>query len=118
VLAGVSSEDLRRLRRVAGPLPEGIPSEGEYIRIYSQRRGIHPPDAQQWAFHRALALFRLAGILAGVYTRSLQGNASAGNARRISLPGVVGRIADLALELAAAPHTSPPLSIGFREQVR
>ncbi|MEE9375984.1 MAG: phosphotransferase [Rhizobiaceae bacterium] len=52
----------------------GIPTEEEYVASYCQRRGIEA--ITNWPFYIAFSLFKLTGILQGVYKRSLDGNAS------------------------------------------
>lgn len=51
----------------------GIPSEAEYLALYSERSGI---AVDNWTFCLSFSFFRLAAILQGVYKRSLDGNAS------------------------------------------
>jgi aminoglycoside phosphotransferase (APT) family kinase protein len=47
-----------------------------------------------WSFYLAFGFFRLAGIAQGVYKRSLQGNASADNAKEIgAVVPILGKIA-------------------------
>jgi aminoglycoside phosphotransferase (APT) family kinase protein len=47
-----------------------------------------------WSFYLAFGFFRLAGIAQGVYKRSLQGNASADNAKDIgAIVPILGKIA-------------------------
>ena len=94
--------ELTALRGLPSPLPEGIPTEGEYVQAYCNRRGLAPPTPATWAFFCALSLFRAASILAGVHTRALQGNASASNAATVGAPKVVERLAGKALALVAA----------------
>jgi aminoglycoside phosphotransferase (APT) family kinase protein len=55
--------------------PDGIPSESEYVAAYEAATG-RRIGAAEWRFAVAFALFRLAAICAGVYRRSLEGNAS------------------------------------------
>jgi aminoglycoside phosphotransferase (APT) family kinase protein len=59
----------------------GIPSEKEYMRSYCQKMEIE--KIPNWPFYLAFGFFRLAGIAQGVYKRSLQGNASADNAKEL-----------------------------------
>ena len=59
----------------------GIPSEKEYTRSYCQKMEIE--KIPNWPFYLAFGFFRLAGIAQGVYKRSLQGNASADNAKEL-----------------------------------
>ncbi|KJE90221.1 acyl-Coenzyme A dehydrogenase [Capsaspora owczarzaki ATCC 30864] len=84
-----------------GRLSGGIPSENDYTRLYCQARRAAFP-VPQWNFFVAFAFFRSAAILQGVYARSLQGNASAENAKQVGL-GVM-MAAQKGLELA---HRAP-----------
>lgn len=52
----------------------GIPGEAEYIRRYCERTGRERID--HWNFYLAYNLFRIAGILQGVYKRATEGLAS------------------------------------------
>ncbi len=62
-------------------VPEGIPSEADYIAAYCRRTGREGiPD---WRFYLAFSLFRSAAIGQGVYKRGLEGNAS--NARALEV---------------------------------
>ncbi len=76
----------------------GIPSEGEYLESYLESISSHSANAmgcvsrqgvsvdsttgapQHWPYYVAVACFRAAAILQGVYKRSQLGNASAENA--------------------------------------
>ena len=70
----------------------GIPTEKEYIENYCQKMNIDSID--NWSFYLAFGFFRLAGIAQGVYKRSLQGNASADNAKEIgAVVPILGKIA-------------------------
>ena len=51
----------------------GIPSEADYVRLYSERSGI---AVDNWSFCLSFSFFRLAAILQGVFKRALDGNAS------------------------------------------
>ena len=53
------------------------------MRVYSEARGIPPPDATTYGFCLALSLFRMAAILAGVGARAAQGNASSKTAEQV-----------------------------------
>merc|ERR1712085_162249 len=55
---------------------EGIPSEMNYIAEYCQRRGIPTISSTEWAFWKALTVFRLGAINHGVYTRGVAGTAA------------------------------------------
>jgi aminoglycoside phosphotransferase (APT) family kinase protein len=57
-----------------GAATEGIPSEAEYLRAYSERTGRVP--GADWTFYLVLSLFRMAAIVQGVYARALKGNAA------------------------------------------
>lgn len=62
-------------------IPQGIPSLAEYLADYcssSQK----PWPAAVWKFYVAFSLFRGASIFAGIYSRWIMGNASAGERAR------------------------------------
>lgn len=52
----------------------GIPSEAEHVQLYGEIAGRCGTD--DWDFHLAFSLFRVAAISQGVYRRGLDGNAS------------------------------------------
>ncbi len=56
----------------------GIPSEAELVSAYCDAVGRAAPT--DWPYFLAFVLFRMGSILQGVYKRSLQGNASSGQA--------------------------------------
>eukprot|EP01130_Rhizamoeba_saxonica_P005850 TRINITY_DN2314_c0_g2_i2.p1 TRINITY_DN2314_c0_g2~~TRINITY_DN2314_c0_g2_i2.p1 ORF type:complete len:356 (+),score=78.40 TRINITY_DN2314_c0_g2_i2:38-1105(+) len=62
----------------SGGLPDGIPTEDEYIEKYCKEAGI-PPIENFW-YYVAFSLFRGASILQGVAKRAQQGNASSSRA--------------------------------------
>ncbi|KAF5738731.1 hypothetical protein HS088_TW13G01632 [Tripterygium wilfordii] len=64
-------------------IPEGIPSQAEFIAEYCSAAGKAWPAAE-WKFYVAFALFRGASILAGIHSRWLMGNASGGERARYS----------------------------------
>jgi aminoglycoside phosphotransferase (APT) family kinase protein len=66
------------------PLPEGIPSEEEYLRSYSRRTG-RPVDQSDYEFCVVYSMFRLAAILQGILKRSLDGTASSAQALETGL---------------------------------
>ena len=70
----------------------GIPSEEDYVSNYCSKMGIK--NIPNWSFYLAFGFFRLAGIAQGVYKRSIQGNASADNAKELgaAVP-ILGKIA-------------------------
>ncbi|DBA81262.1 TPA: hypothetical protein ACH3X2_006887 [Trebouxia sp. C0005] len=91
--------DKTGVRGLPRPLPEGIPTESEYIQMYCQARGIGVPDPTTYAFCQALSMFRIAAILAGVGARAQQGNASSKHAAQVGAPEVVAGIAQRALHV-------------------
>jgi aminoglycoside phosphotransferase (APT) family kinase protein len=52
----------------------GIPSQEEVLASYAQATG--RPGIPHWSFYLALAFFRIAAIVQGVYARGLAGNAA------------------------------------------
>ncbi|XP_068662820.1 probable acyl-CoA dehydrogenase IBR3 [Aristolochia californica] len=58
-------------------IPDGIPSQAEYLAEYCISTG-KPWPAANWKFYIAFSLFRVASIMAGVYRRWVMGNASGG----------------------------------------
>eukprot|EP00210_Caulerpa_lentillifera_P008134 g7768.t1 len=82
------------------PLVEGIPSEEEFVSMYALLRKITIPSSQDWAFYKALALFRLASICEGVGARAIQGNASSIQAREVGSPENVNQLAKQGLNIA------------------
>jgi aminoglycoside phosphotransferase (APT) family kinase protein len=65
------------------PMPEGIPSEANYVARYAQRTGRTDLEALQahWNFYLAYNLFRIAAILQGIAKRVVDGTASNAQAR-------------------------------------
>ncbi|GAX77668.1 hypothetical protein CEUSTIGMA_g5111.t1 [Chlamydomonas eustigma] len=82
-------------------LPEGVPSEKEYVAMYCKHAGVSPPSDQDWAFYLALSLFRLLSILAGVQARSKQGNASSASAASVASNSVLKSLAEAAQGIVA-----------------
>lgn len=89
---------------VAGPgiagldhAAEGLPAEVHLIETYSSASGIAPPN--DLAFYLALAFFRLAAIVQGVYARALQGNASSASA--VEMEPRVATLAEAGLVVVA-----------------
>lgn len=62
-----------------GMVPDGIPSESEYVAHYCANTGRTITEAD-WRFYMAFSLFRLAAISAGIYMRGKSGSASSANA--------------------------------------
>jgi len=52
----------------------GIPSEAEVLAAYARASG--RAEIPHWGFYKALAFFRIAAIVQGVYARGLAGNAA------------------------------------------
>jgi aminoglycoside phosphotransferase (APT) family kinase protein len=77
----------------------GIPTENEMVDAYCKQTGRTRID--DWGYHMAFGIFRLAAIAQGVYKRSLQGNASSDDAG--SYGNVTGTLAELACEIAQVP---------------
>mgnify|MGYP003302059978 CR=1 FL=1 len=60
----LEEEALPSLALPLSPLPDGIPTEQEYLKSYCIARGIKYPLDVDWNFYVSLSLFRLASILA------------------------------------------------------
>jgi aminoglycoside phosphotransferase (APT) family kinase protein len=58
----------------------GIPSEQECVAQYCRLRGLPPIPREDWIYYLVFCMFRLTGILQGVLSRALQGNASSASA--------------------------------------
>jgi acyl-CoA dehydrogenase len=69
VWRGIASLDLAAL---------GIPSEKEYVRMYTARTGRDP--GRHWDFYLAFNLFRMAAILHGIAQRAAEGTAASADA--------------------------------------
>jgi acyl-CoA dehydrogenase len=63
-----------------GRVPEGLPSEAEYVARYAAltNRAVSPGA---WRFYMAFSLFRLAAISAGIYVRGRTGSATSDNSQ-------------------------------------
>jgi alkylation response protein AidB-like acyl-CoA dehydrogenase/aminoglycoside phosphotransferase (APT) family kinase protein len=88
-----------------GHLPDGIPTEAEFVQMYCSARGVPLPDPATWHFALALSLFRLASILAGVGARSRAGNASSTIAAAVGSDAVVLHLATTALNILGTTET-------------
>ncbi|EEF45576.1 protein with unknown function [Ricinus communis] len=62
-------------------IPEGIPSQAEYLAEYCSASG-KPWPAREWKFYVAFGMFRGASIYAGVHSRWIMGNATGGERAR------------------------------------
>lgn len=105
-------EEVTTIGRLRSPLQPGIPSEMTYVAWYCAARGVPVPRPADWAFFVALAMFRAAAILAGVYTRALAGNASSSAARSAGAPAVIRVMAATALRLARSAPGTPFAAAG------
>ena len=65
-----------------GSLPEGIPTEDEFVQLYATNRGWDRVEQTEWDFFRALNKFRMLGINHGVYARSVMGTAASSEVRK------------------------------------
>ncbi|KAF3456262.1 hypothetical protein FNV43_RR00912 [Rhamnella rubrinervis] len=59
-------------------IPEGIPSQAEYLAEYCSSAQGKPWPVAEWKFYIAFSLFRGAAIFAGIFSRWIMGNASGG----------------------------------------
>ena len=84
--------------RRAGLAALGIPTEGEYIRLYCDRTGTTPAALKaDWNFYLAYNMFRMAAILQGIVKRVEAGTAS--SAQAIDRAPAARPMAELALEV-------------------
>ena len=90
--------DPRVWRGIAGlDLPAlGIPTEQEYLRMYSKRTGRDPE--KHWNFYLAFNLFRMAAILHGIAQRASEGTAASADA--VETGRKAGPLAELGWECA------------------
>lgn len=61
-------------------MPDGVPTEKAFLARYAQRRGAVEISDREWAFWKALTVFRGAAIKHGVYACGLKGNAGSSKA--------------------------------------
>ena len=66
-------------------LPDGIPSEADYIAGYCRAAGLS--EIPQYDFYLAFSFFRFAAIAQGIYARWKSGNAAAANAEQVGFAG-------------------------------
>ena len=81
-------------------LPEGVPSEEDYVKAYLRRTG--RAEIANWHFYLSFSFFRIAAILQGVYKRALQGNASSDEAKNVG--ALAGMMAKAAFDLSQKPR--------------
>jgi alkylation response protein AidB-like acyl-CoA dehydrogenase len=124
------AQQIPNLPALPRPLPAGIPTEEQYIQMYCKARGLQYPLNADWSFYLALALFRLASILAGVGARAKAGNASSRIAAEMGADSVVRSLAAQALSIlnqnksssssgtAAAPSSTLVPGLGPSEKVK
>lgn len=91
------SRSLHGAGKATSGIPDGIPSETEYLRTYCARVGRPLVPPIEWAFWKALTLFRIAAINHGVYARALAGNA--GSSKALSSGPTVSLFVNLALNV-------------------
>lgn len=77
-------------------LARGLPAEAEYVAAYCRRTG--RASVPRLEFIVVFSMFRLAAIVAGVYRRALDGNAS--DARAIERGAIFRAVADSAWNIA------------------
>ena len=70
----------------------GVPREDEVLAAYA--RATSRSEVPHWSFYKALAFFRIAAIVQGVYARGLAGNAADSSAiqqgERVRLMAEIG----------------------------
>lgn len=74
ILKGFSGVDIETL---------GIPSYEDYVREYCDR--MNTPLIDNWNMYMAFSFFRVAAILQGVYKRSMKGQESSADAKKVGL---------------------------------
>ena len=122
-------QTLTRADRETGELvldvPPGVPSLEEFVSTYTRHLdsvrgrgkgsdGGSPEDlvrSHEWKWFVCLALFRVAGILAGVGSRAKAGNASAANAALVGSRRVVSDVIDTAIGIIGVDNV--PSSLRF-----
>lgn len=87
-------------------IPEGIPTQAQYLAEYCSAAG-RPWPAAQWKFYVAFSLFRGASIFAGIYSRWIMGNASGGR-RAQHAEEVANALIDSAWAFIARNSVLPP----------
>lgn len=101
--------------RDAESIPQGIPTQTDIIATYTQpsiydnfvQKDVNSVSAgSSWTFFLSLGMFRAASIAAGVYARSVQGNASGGEGA-IMYRDVVNVLASCALSLINSSESTP-----------
>jgi hypothetical protein len=90
--------------RGLGGSVSGIPLEQEYLAQYCLHTG-NLTGITAWGWHVAFAIFRMSAIAAGVYKRSLQGNASDGDAAK-RFGAMPASLSMLALKLGKEWHNT------------
>jgi len=83
-------------------LPEGIPTEEEFLSMYAREMGIK--KIENWHFYISFSLFRIAAISQGVYKRALDGNASSETA--LSYGTVASALSELGWSVVTQAETS------------
>ncbi|KNC81091.1 hypothetical protein SARC_06571 [Sphaeroforma arctica JP610] len=111
-------------------LPEGVPTEMEFVERYCQKMGLDVDAVKSnWDFYTAFGFFRLSSICQGVYARGLMGQASSTNSNKFNdvatqLAAVARSAADRADANSASRHHSeyaqamPQTSRGYHTSAR
>lgn len=91
------------------PIPAGIPHESFFIQAFAAQSGLTEEQFQtNFRVYLAVALFRFAGILYGVQSRALEGNASS------NIGGDIGKLACLFTEAGAKIMMESNDKVGVR----
>eukprot|EP01134_Creolimax_fragrantissima_P002073 CFRG2073T1 len=92
-----------------GTVPEGIPTELEFLQLYCAKRGLDEKALlKDWDFYLAFSFFRITSIGQGVYARSLAGQASGATASTFG--DLARKTASIAATAARRYETNRPSS--------
>merc|ERR1712129_551134 len=83
-----------------GSLPEGIPSQDAFVRLYAANRGWAEVNPREWDFFRALDCYRSVGINHGVYARSVMGTAASSAVRGAGL--ILPELVEMGIKFATS----------------
>ncbi|XVF62555.1 hypothetical protein PTKIN_Ptkin09bG0017500 [Pterospermum kingtungense] len=98
-------------------IPEGIPSQAEFLAEYCFEAGKAWP-VFEWKFYIAFSMFRGAAIFTGVYNRWLMGNASGGKRAEhtgAQANGLIDSALDFIAKKTVLPDHPPYVSRGRRQ---
>eukprot|EP00123_Amoebidium_parasiticum_P016212 comp23337_c0_seq1/m.38473 comp23337_c0_seq1/g.38473 ORF comp23337_c0_seq1/g.38473 comp23337_c0_seq1/m.38473 type:complete len:1053 (-) comp23337_c0_seq1:121-3279(-) len=94
-----------------GTLPEGVPTELQYITEYCKLRNLDVDNVLgHWNFYVAFSFFRIAAILQGVARRAADGQASSQHAKEVG--GLAGFMAKVGVNASKRPPMSATGSMG------